>query len=98
MSFAGIQSRSHQELHTQNSTKNFWNPINILFFVGSCIILSTSSVMILSAVIPSVTSAISSPTAHATSIPWINNESDCKHTGRNWQDNKCWDNEHSLMF
>ncbi|MBD2299275.1 hypothetical protein [Nostoc sp. FACHB-190] len=98
MSFAGIPSHSHQALHTAKNTQTFANPINIVFFVSSCIILSTSSLMILSSVIPAITSALSLPTAHPTSIPWINNESDCRHTGRSWQDNKCWDHEHSLMF
>ncbi|WP_062295709.1 hypothetical protein [Nostoc piscinale] len=98
MSFAGIPSHASKKLHTPKNTKTFANPINIVFFVTSCIILSTSSLMMLSSVIPSVTSAISSPNAYPTSIPWINNESECQHTGRSWQDNKCWDNEHSLMF
>ncbi|MEA5603727.1 hypothetical protein [Nostoc sp. UHCC 0252] len=35
---------------------------------------------------------------HSTSIPWIDNASECEHTGRNWRDRKCWDHEHNPMF
>ncbi|BBD61282.1 hypothetical protein NIES2109_41100 [Nostoc sp. HK-01] len=97
MSLAGIKSHS-QQLNTKKPTANFCNPINCAFFVGSFIILSTSSIIIISSTISSISSAISSPSTHPTSIPWINNASDCKHSGRNWYDNKCWDAEHSLMF
>ncbi|WP_392532763.1 hypothetical protein [Nostoc sp. C117] len=35
---------------------------------------------------------------YSTSIPWINDPSECEHTGRDWRDRKCWDNEHNPMF
>lgn len=43
-----------------------------------------------------VTSSNESP--HATSIPWIDNASECQYTNRNWHDNKCWDEQHSPTF
>ncbi|MCF4966845.1 hypothetical protein [Nostoc sp. CMAA1605] len=36
--------------------------------------------------------------SYPTSIPWINTKLDCENTGRNWIDNKCWDQEHSAEF
>jgi hypothetical protein len=35
---------------------------------------------------------------HPTSIPWIDNSSQCEHSGRSWENNECWDSEHSPMF
>jgi hypothetical protein len=36
--------------------------------------------------------------SNPTSIPWIDNQAECLHTHRIWQDNKCWDYEHSSIF
>jgi hypothetical protein len=33
-----------------------------------------------------------------TSIPWIDNQVDCNHTGRTWSNEKCWDYEHDSSF
>ncbi|PAX52587.1 hypothetical protein CK510_18555 [Brunnivagina elsteri CCALA 953] len=33
-----------------------------------------------------------------TSLPWIHTKSDCEHRGRKWDNNKCWDSEHSMFF
>ncbi|UKO98701.1 hypothetical protein [Nostoc sp. UHCC 0870] len=35
---------------------------------------------------------------YPTSIPWIKSKIDCEDTGRNWRNNKCWDEEHSASF
>jgi hypothetical protein len=35
---------------------------------------------------------------HPTSIPWIEEKSQCQHTGRSWDEDKCWDNEHDPLF
>ncbi|MEH2072654.1 MAG: hypothetical protein V7K47_31640 [Nostoc sp.] len=35
---------------------------------------------------------------HSTSIPWIDDASECEHTGRDWRDRKCWDDKHNPMF
>lgn len=43
-----------------------------------------------------ITSSNDSP--HATSIPWIDNASECQYTNRSWHENKCWDDEHSHTF
>ncbi len=33
-----------------------------------------------------------------TSLPWIQTKSDCEYRGRKWDNNKCWDSEHSMLF
>lgn len=35
---------------------------------------------------------------YATGIPWLETKADCEHTGRVWQDDVCWDNEHDPTF
>ncbi|MBD2775603.1 hypothetical protein ICL16_26985 [Iningainema sp. BLCCT55] len=69
-----------------------------MFLLGALIILGPSSFVTISYVLSSVSTIVSSSTDHPTSIPWINNKSDCKHTGRTWRDDKCWDYEHNSMF
>jgi hypothetical protein len=36
--------------------------------------------------------------AYPAGIPWIDNEADCKNTGRDWQAGVCWDYEHNPVF
>ncbi|RUT01777.1 hypothetical protein DSM106972_064000 [Dulcicalothrix desertica PCC 7102] len=36
--------------------------------------------------------------SYPTSLPWINNKSECEHRGREWQGEKCWDSEHNMLF
>lgn len=98
MSLAGIERRAQQQLKSKKAANTVWTPVNCVFFIGAFIVLSTSSFVLICSIISSVSSFISTSTVQPTSIPWINNESDCKHTGRTWNDNKCWDDEHSMMF
>ncbi|WP_353928938.1 hypothetical protein WJM97_11410 [Okeanomitos corallinicola TIOX110] len=35
---------------------------------------------------------------HPTSIPWIDNSSSCEKSGRVWENEQCWDGEHSALF
>ncbi|MBE9177505.1 hypothetical protein IQ268_02800 [Oculatella sp. LEGE 06141] len=35
---------------------------------------------------------------HPTIVPWIQTETDCHQSGREWQDNHCWDGEWSHLF
>ncbi|MBW4670464.1 MAG: hypothetical protein KME60_24365 [Cyanomargarita calcarea GSE-NOS-MK-12-04C] len=35
---------------------------------------------------------------YPTSLPWIQDKSDCEYRGRTWEDAKCWDKEHSPTF
>ena len=74
---------------------SFWTPTRItfssailaLFIVcGSCTIKSVISLFIKPA------------SVFPTSIPWIQNESECKHTNRTWKDGQCWDYEHGMTF
>jgi hypothetical protein len=36
--------------------------------------------------------------AYPTGIPWIDNEAECKNSGRDWQEGVCWDSEHDPVF
>lgn len=35
---------------------------------------------------------------YPTGIPWLQSESACVATGRQWQDEVCWDSEHDPNF
>lgn len=98
MSLAGIEHRFTQKKQSKTNVTSVWTPINSIFFLGSVVILFGSSFVITSSVLSSAISYTSNSNASSTSIPWINNKSDCKHSGRTWYDNKCWDDEHSPMF
>lgn len=80
---------------TSVTSRSFWTPNRIafstailaLFLVcGSCTINSIISLFIKPAYV------------FPTSIPWIHNESECKHTNRTWEKGKCWDYEHGMTF
>lgn len=93
---AGKESRTKQRLQYDKSVYPWRNPINILFLLLLVIIFLISTFTILNLVLSSIYFIPTSP--HPTSIPWINNQSDCERTNRNWYDGKCWDAEHSPTF
>ncbi|MCU0525519.1 MAG: hypothetical protein MUF72_11920 [Elainella sp. Prado103] len=35
---------------------------------------------------------------HPTGIPWINDRAECERSGRQWQNEVCWDSEHDPNF
>ncbi len=70
--------------------------VNTLFLTGLLIIFFLSIFAMFSFVVSSIYSLTSSP--HPTSIPWINNKSDCERTHRKWDQGYCWDEEHNPMF
>ncbi|AFY58886.1 hypothetical protein Riv7116_6558 [Rivularia sp. PCC 7116] len=73
----------------------FWTPSKIIF---SSVIL-TLLIVCGSCTIYSVVSFLLQPVSiFPTSIPWIHNESECKHTNRTWKDDACWDYEHGITF
>ncbi len=95
---AGKERRSKERLQFAKALHPLWTPINSVFLVGALIILSTSTFAILSSALSSIGDTFSSLTPSPTSIPWIDNESECNHTGRTWRNDKCWDYEHNPMF
>lgn len=98
MSLAGRERFSKQQIQGHKNVNPARKPINSIFLVGSVVVLFSSSFVIASSIISTLDDFISNSTYSPTSIPWINNNYDCKHSGRVWQDNKCWDEEHSPMF
>ena len=72
------------------------NPLNILYLLGLVITFLISSFAISTLFLSSIYSLPTAP--HPISIPWISNQFDCERTYRTWDDDKCWDAEHSPMF
>jgi heme/copper-type cytochrome/quinol oxidase subunit 1 len=95
---AGKERRSKQRLQYERALHPLWTPINSLFLIVALIILLGSSFTIFFDVLSSVSYTFSSLEENPTSIPWIDNESDCGYTRRIWRDNKCWDSEHNPLF
>ncbi|MEH1902862.1 MAG: hypothetical protein V7L04_15950 [Nostoc sp.] len=79
----------------------FWTHSNIVLLTGYLITLPICTLITLSFLLPLFTASLFASIGtsyHSTSIPWIDNASECQYTGRNWRDRKCWDNQHSPMF
>jgi hypothetical protein len=93
---AGEERRSQVRLRQEKGLYPIFTPINILFLSGFLGVIFSSIFTVLSFVLPSIN--IPSRYTHATSIPWIDNEHECQKTGRTWDNNKCWDDEHSPDF
>ena len=93
---AGSERRSKVRLRSERGLYPFWTPANILFIIGFLIIISICSYTIFPFALSSLTPTSSS--YYPTSIPWIDDEAECEHTGRIWNDGKCWDREHSPNF
>jgi hypothetical protein len=93
---------NNYSLIQSSSSKAFWTPSNTILIGGAIAVFITSSVTICSGIFASTLSFL--PTSipefpqHATSIPWLQNQSECEHTQRTWSKGKCWDSEHNLMF
>jgi hypothetical protein len=87
-----IQNKIHQFI---------WTPSNILilavFLVTAPFFTYTTLSVVFSTFTPYLLTSVDTD-HHSTSIPWIENKYDCEKTGRIWQNNKCWDNEHNPMF
>ncbi|MBD2244784.1 hypothetical protein [Nostoc sp. FACHB-888] len=93
---AGQERRPKVRLSSEKGLYPFWTPGNILFLIGFLIIILACSYTIFSFTVSSFTPVSSSN--YPTSIPWIYDKSECEHTGRIWDDGKCWDSEHSPNF
>ncbi|MBC1221614.1 hypothetical protein GNF10_21795 [Nostoc sp. UCD121] len=93
-------SNSKTNLKTRQNNKIgrvFWTPTNVLILTGYLIILPICTLTTLSLFTASLFASIG--TSHySTSIPWIDDASECEYTGRKWRDRKCWDNQHNPMF
>lgn len=79
----------------------FGNNSNYVLLAGYLIILPICTLITLSLLLPLFTASLFAFTGnsyHSTSIPWIDDASECEYTGRNWSDRKCWDDKHNPMF
>jgi hypothetical protein len=84
------QKKSHNSSVVRHSRSIFFGMFLILFTFCS---FTTFSV-----VLSCFTKLLATSSSYPTSIPWIDNQSECEHTGRDWHDTKCWDNQHSSTF
>ena len=97
---------SSQPKISQTRKKSFWTPVNTIFVGSSLVVLLASSSVIFTEIFSSFSPSFflsesvdqSQEDYHPTSLPWIKDESDCLNRGRNWNQGKCWDQEHSPMF
>ncbi|AFY49145.1 hypothetical protein Nos7524_3350 [Nostoc sp. PCC 7524] len=84
-----------------NKKKNLNRAGNAVLYCGLSITLMACTVATVTAIYPfliSCLAATNDTSFQATSIPWLDNQSSCQETGRNWHENKCWDEEHSPTF
>ena len=72
------------------------NAIKLTLLTAFYSLLGISGFYIGSVIISYLTDSLT--TIHPTSIPWIQTQAECEKSGRNWQDNKCWDNKHNPSF
>jgi hypothetical protein len=98
-------SKPSLKISQKNKTSSFYTtPNHIILLVGYLITLPILTLITLSFLLPllsvfSTNLFTSAGNLHySTSIPWIDDASECEDTGRDWRDRKCWDNEHSPMF
>lgn len=91
---------------TNSMRRNNYNKIvksagNKVLYTGLSITLLVCSFATFKVIYHLLISSVSSTTNTSfqpTSIPWLEDQSNCQHTGRSWHQNKCWDNEHSPTF
>ncbi|MBW4613611.1 MAG: hypothetical protein KME21_10065 [Desmonostoc vinosum HA7617-LM4] len=92
-----VKSRSKNSQQSQES-KVFWTLSKTLLFTGYLITLPICTLMLLTFLNNAKALTFGEISQHSTSIPWISDPSECQYTGRNWHNQKCWDNQHNLMF
>ncbi|YAG12611.1 hypothetical protein NSTC745_01890 [Nostoc sp. DSM 114161] len=100
-----FNSKPSLKISQKNKNPSFYTTQkNIILLIAYLITLPIFTLITLSFLVPllSVFTINLSTSAgnfhHSTSIPWIDDASECEDTGRDWRDRKCWDNEHSPMF
>lgn len=91
-----LNSKSKKNILQNKKIKVSPTPNKIVFCIIFLIILPVCTFTTFSFIFSLFTYSELSP--NPTSIPWIDNQSECLHTHRTWQDNKCWDDEHSSTF
>ncbi len=95
--------KKKKNLRQLKAGKPFWNFNNIILGIAVFLALPSCAFTTFYYLFSSSASSLyflnsSTESPHATSIPWIDNASECQYTHRNWHDNKCWDDEHSPTF
>lgn len=87
--------------NSRDKLDKFWNRTNTVLLIGYLITLPICTLITLSSIFPLLTASLltSIKSSHySTSIPWIDDASECQYSGRSWRDRKCWDDQHNPMF
>jgi hypothetical protein len=109
-----LLNKNRQEMHKNsqkyqiNNPRGLWTVSHILITVFILSLpFNTFAILRLISFISNPHSTINLETSskinletfyHPASIPWIDNLLSCEKSGRIWEDDKCWDSEHSAMF
>ncbi|WP_157087472.1 hypothetical protein [Anabaena sp. CA = ATCC 33047] len=83
-------------LHNRKAKMNPELVNKLVIYSSSTAVLFTVSLVIVKALFFYFSSLDKAP--FPASIPWIQNQFECEKTGRNWNNNQCWDEEHSPWF
>jgi hypothetical protein len=91
---AGLERRSSKRLRAEDSAY-VWKALIFILLATAFAALALVGLFGLTKLLKSQPS---SEKSHPTAIPWINDEAECKKTGRTWRDQQCWDKEWSHKF
>ncbi|WP_179228493.1 hypothetical protein [Leptolyngbya ohadii] len=79
------------------SYRRFWLPISAFILLSISVSTATLLLWQRSQANDDVLQA-DSPDIHPTAIPWLTSEWSCEQAGKYWEDEVCWDREHSPEF
>lgn len=83
-------------LGTQKSKFNGETVTKLLIYTICSTAIVTASILLSKSCLFS--SAAANESYHPTSIPWLKTKFDCEDSGRHWENNQCWDEEHNAVF
>lgn len=92
--FAGRERRSIERLRAENPHYVYTAVLGLFVALGSLTALTVPSVLW----IMSWNAKSQYAEIHPTAIPWLQDQQSCEKTGREWQDDHCWEEEWSHNF
>ncbi|MGM3305106.1 hypothetical protein ACSQ6I_03825 [Anabaena sp. WFMT] len=93
---AGEERRSKQRWQYEKQLYPLWTFGNIFFLILLSFIIisgSISALFLIKSLLPKQPNS-----TFPTSLPWINDENQCKRANKTWSDDRCWDDEHNPTF
>ncbi|GAB4380510.1 MAG: hypothetical protein Kow00121_36910 [Elainellaceae cyanobacterium] len=92
---AGRERRSPQRLRSQQAS--YSRKILVEIACSALLLSGIAAITVFKVILP-MTQFVQETSAHPTGIPWLQDETACQDTGRNWQNGECWDQEHDPNF